>query len=414
MEKRSRRRMLAAMVAVVPLSTGMILAYVLFLEGIPLYESLGRRMVEGAVIAALIAGTLMLLLATAFSRRVEYGRLKERDEILAAILDNLNEGVLATNLSGRILFSNPAARSMLGIQEEEEKEREAPRKIPDPWEDFKLREAVARCARDEECTEVRVPDEDTVLRINLERMAAFDDHKGGVLVVLQDLSEGRRLEANQQRFLANAAHELRTPLSNIAFAAELLTSGADEDPETRRRFLNHIVSAAHRMQKLSDTLLRLARIGWERREPVIEPVSPGEVARSVTESMLPLAESAGVQINLKGEDALVLADAAMLEQVLLSLVSNAIKHSNEGSEVTVRLEGSTIFVEDQGKGISRDEIPYVFERFYRGKEGGEGFGLGLSICKTLVESMNGEISLRSQEGTGTTVEVWLPEADKGA
>ncbi len=164
------------------------------------------------------------------------------------------------------------------------------------------------------------------------------------------------------------------------------------------------------MQRLSETLLRLARLGWEQREPKIEPVDPAKIARAAAESMHPLAESAGVSINLKGEGVSVLADVTMLEQALLTLLSNAIKNSEKGDEVTLRLDGPVVLVEDQGKGISQDELPHVFERFYRSKEGSEGFGLGLSICKDIVESMQGNISIRSEQGAGTTVKVQLREA----
>jgi signal transduction histidine kinase len=136
-----------------------------------------------------------------------------------------------------------------------------PKKVPDPFADLSLPDAVARCAKRRECGEARVRRGDTFLRINLEHLPAFDVHRGGVLVVLQDLSEGRRLETNQQRFLANAAHELRTPITTILGASELLLTEEREDPEVRNKFLKHVSAEAQRMQKLSDTLLRLARTG---------------------------------------------------------------------------------------------------------------------------------------------------------
>lgn len=410
-----RLKVLAGATAVVLVSVAIMSVYVFHPLGINLHGLPWRRLVEGAGLAVAAGAALMLLLATLLDRHLELTRLKEKDETLAAILDNLNEGVLATNLGGRIMFANPAARSLLGLGDEKDlRNPDVLQELPSPWEDFDLPEAVRRCARDRECARSMVRTGKSFLRVNLEHMPAFDDHKGGVLVVMQDLSEGQRLEANQQRFLTNAAHELRTPLSNIAFAAELLSTGADEDPETRRRFLNHILSATHRMQRLSETLLRLARLGWERREPEIEPVNPAEVAHAVAESMRPLAEGAGVSINLGGEGLPVLADATMLEQALMTLVSNAIKNSEKDGQVTLRLDGPTIVVEDRGKGISRDELPHVFERFYRSREGSGGFGLGLSICKDIVENMGGDISIRSEEGAGTAVKIQLREVEEDA
>ena len=400
-----------AAVFVMILSVAAMLFYVIFTVNISLLEPFSRQVIEGAVIAVVVAGALMLLLSFLLSRHLELAKLKEKDETLAAILDNLNEGVLATNLDGQVMFANPTARSLLGMNSEEDVQNpEVLQELPSPWEDFDLPAAVKRCSREWECVSSMVHGDENFLRVNLEHMPAFDEHKGGVLIVIQDLSEGRRLEDNQQRFLTNAAHELRTPLSNIALAAELLSTGAGEDPEARNRFLDHILSATHRMQRLSETLLRLARLGWERREPEIEPVNPAEVTRAAAESMGPLAESAEVSINFEGEGIPVLADATMLEQALITLVSNAIKNSKEGGEVTLRLDGRTIFVEDQGRGISPDELPYVFERFYRNKESSGGFGLGLSICKDIVENMDGDISIRSEENVGTSVRIQLREA----
>lgn len=398
-----------AATVVMLVSVAAMFVYVIFFGGVPLFGPVSWRVIEGAILAVVLAGLLMFLLSHLLGREAEFRKVEEKDETLSAILDNLKEGVLATNLEGQIVFANPIARSTLNIDGTVE-DPDRVQKLPDPWQDFDLPKAVSRCADNQECGGARVQGSESLLQVNLEHMPAFDNHRGGVLVVIQDLSEGRRLEANQHRFLTNAAHELRTPLSNIAFAAELLSSGADEDPKARRRFLDHILSSAGRMQQLSEALLKLARVGWDGREPDIEPVDPERVVRAATESMRPLAESAGVKLRCEGDAALVLADATLLEQALLALVSNAIKHSSEGDQVTIRSDGATIFVEDQGEGISEEELPYVFERFYRGGRDSGGFGLGLSICKEIIENMDGEISINSEENVGTTVRIELPEA----
>ncbi len=233
------------------------------------YQLFVRSGVEAAAVAGVVGGGLALLLATLLSRRVErlivgaraieggnlsqridpgfddeladlartfnsmaeklqvsFERLKESGATLNAILNNLGEGVLATDLSGNVMFVNLAARSMLGLGSE------GPLKgPPDPWKDFDLPEAVVRCAREQECPEVRVENGESFLQVKLEHLDKFDDHRGGVLVVIRDLSEGRRLEANQQRFLANAAHELKTPITTIVGASELLLTESEDDPE---------------------------------------------------------------------------------------------------------------------------------------------------------------------------------------
>ena len=439
-------------VAMVPLvQGGEVAGGVVFAPGDSenvLYQLVLRSGMEAAAIASVLGGGLALLLATLFSRRVErltlgaramgqgdlssriepgfddelgelaksfnsmaeklesiFLQLEERRTTLNAILDNLAEGVLAADLEGNVTFINRAAQSMLGFR---------PRTgIPDPWTDFDLPKAVDRCAKEGECPEVLVSEEENFFRVKLEHMPAFDDHKGGVLVVIQDLSEGRRLEANQQRFLANAAHELKTPISAILGASDLLLTESEDDPETRRHFLNHIFSEARRMQRLSDTLLRLARTGADLRDPKVEVVDLNGVATEAVERMKPLAESPKLSLSAEKRGARVQADHEWLEQVLLAVLSNAVQHSERGGEVRLRVEGGAVTVKDEGAGISEADLPYVFERFYQGKQSSKGFGLGLAICKDLVERMGGSITLESKEGVGTTVEIKLLEVGAG-
>jgi signal transduction histidine kinase len=422
------------------------------------YQLVLRSGVEAAAVAAVIGGGLALLLATLLSRRVErlisgaraiergnlsqriepgfddelgelaqsfnsmaeqledsFNRLKEGGATLNAILNNLDEGVLATNLSGEIMFINLTARAMLGVGSEGP--LEGP---PNPWKDFDLPEAVSRCAKQKVCPEVRVSSGEHFFQVKLERLDKFDEHRGGVLIVIRDLSEGRRLEANQQRFLANAAHELKTPITTIVAASELLLTGSEDDPEARRRLADYIHSEARRMQRLSESLLRLARTGADLRDANVELVNLNDVAKEAVERMEPFAESAGLAIRVEGSGDPVWADREWLEQTLLIVVRNAIQHSERGDEVRLRLKGGAVIVEDKGSGISDADLPHVFERFYRGREASrkegaaEGFGLGLAICKDLVERMGGSISLESEEGVGTIVEIELTEGDAGA
>jgi signal transduction histidine kinase len=193
-------------------------------------------------------------------------------------------------------------------------------------------------------------------------------------------------------------------------AAELLATGEDANPATRRRLLDHILSEGRRMQRLADVLLRLSRVGWDLREPKKEVVDLREAGQQAAGLIEPLIESAGLGLSMAGERACVLADPDWLQEVLLVLLSNAIKHSSRGGEIRLRVEGGAITVEDEGVGLSPADLPHVFERFYQGKGASEGFGLGLPICKELTERMGGSISISSQEGIGTAVKVALPEA----
>lgn len=361
-----------------------------------------RRRHRGS--GGLVSGLLRPFAVLSSRLRGSKARLEEREETLQAILDDLEEGVFATDLESVPIFANPRAREILNLGDER-----PPKELPDRFGDFELKEEISRCAARRECGERWVRDDGILFRVKLDRLSKFDDYRGGVLVIIRDLSEGRRLEANQQRFLTRAAHELRTPITTIVGAAELLLTGGEEDPEARRRFLEHILSEGRRMQRLSDTLLHLARVGAERREPSLREVSPTAVARTAIERVEPLARGAGIEIALEMiNDSRVRADPEQLEQVLLGLLGNAVKHS-EGGNVRLRVDGGTLAVEDEGVGIAPEDLPHVFELFYRGKGLGDGFGLGLTICRDLVEGMGGEVSISSRKGAGTTVEVQLPE-----
>jgi signal transduction histidine kinase len=414
------------------------------------YEPFLRSGLEAAVLASLIGGGLMFLLAAMLSRRVErlssgarliergdlshriepgfgdelgalaktlnsmasnleesFSRLAEKDSTLGAILDNLSEGVVATDARGEVVFANPAGRAMLGMGEGDTE-------LPSPWEDFDLREAVASSARKCEGGEASVRGGKSFLRIKLEYVPNLGEGgKDGVLIVAQDLSEGRRLEEAQQRFLARAAHQLRTPLSAITFAAELLVTKGD-DPVARRRFLEHILTGAERMRRLSDSLLKLARVGWGAREPELEPIDLSDVVHAAAEMAKPLAEGAGLDVTVEGQSAWIVADPTLLEEALLIPITNAIQHSDPGKRVRLRVSGASVTVEDEAGGIAEEDLPHLFERFYTGKGSSGGTGLGLPICKDLVEKMGGEVSIRSEKGVGTSVRIELPEVEPDA
>jgi PAS domain S-box-containing protein len=376
----------------------------------PLYRpDGGMRNLEFKAKAGFLPGRHLSVMRDVTERKRVEERLRESEATLNTILNNLAEGVLVADTQGHVVFVNSAARSMLGVPDEEPLDE-----LPDPWEGFDLPEAIAYCTRHKESIEAGVRYEETFLRVKLECLVELEQSRGEVLIVIQDLSEGRQLEANQQRFLANAAHQLRTPIMAIVGAAELLATGEDADPTIRRRLLNHIFSEGRRLQRLSEVLLRLSRIGWDRREPDLDTVDLRDAGQQATKLMEPLAESAGIRILAEGEGGCVRADPEWLQEVLMVVLSNAIKHSNRGGDVKVHTKSRVVSVHDEGAGISPVNLPHVFERFYKGTGSSEGFGLGLAICKDLTERMGGSISIRSREGVGTSVEIELPEAGADA
>jgi two-component system phosphate regulon sensor histidine kinase PhoR len=240
----------------------------------------------------------------------------------------------------------------------------------------------------------------------------------GVLVVLHDVTELRRLENLRQEFVANVSHELKTPLTVIAASAETLLDGALGDPAHNVAFVRRIAEQADRLHQLILDLLSVARIesGQSRFEIAAVPLAP------LVEGCLSqfAAKANAKQISLAAEspsEAIsVLADEEGLEQILSNLVDNALKYTPAGGRVTIRWQVNDdaviMEVSDSGLGISSEDQARVFERFYRvdkarSRELG-GTGLGLSIVKHLAQAFGGSVSVRSELGRGSTFSVRLP------
>jgi two-component system phosphate regulon sensor histidine kinase PhoR len=230
----------------------------------------------------------------------------------------------------------------------------------------------------------------------------------------------RRLESIRQEFVANASHELKTPLSVIQVAVETLLDGAADDPETRVTFLGQIAEQGHRLNALIQDLLSLARIESGETALDLRPVSVGPAVAACVDRHRARADAKELTLEAvpppPGPEAVAQADEEALDLILDNLVDNAVKYTPAGGRVRVAWhpDGSDvrIDVEDTGIGIPAPDLPRIFERFYRvdrarSRELG-GTGLGLSIVKHLVQSLNGQVTADSRPGKGSTFTVRLP------
>jgi two-component system phosphate regulon sensor histidine kinase PhoR len=241
--------------------------------------------------------------------------------------------------------------------------------------------------------------------------------RGEVLVLLRDVTEAKRAEATRRDFVANASHELRTPVAAIRAAAETLLTGTVDDPADARGFLEIVSRHAERLDRLTRDLLDLSRIESRQWELALGPVQVAPIARAVVDL---LAGSVGEKrlalASTVADDVMVRADARALEQVLVNLVENGVKYTAQG-RVTVsadRDEGEVVLsVADTGPGIERHHLPRLFERFYRVDAGRSreqgGTGLGLAIVKHLAQAMGGVVGVESG-GHGTRFWVRLRAA----
>ncbi len=241
--------------------------------------------------------------------------------------------------------------------------------------------------------------------------------RGEVLLLMRDVTEAKRAEATRRDFVANASHELRTPVTAIRAAAETLLAGAVDDPSAARGFVEIVARHAERLSRLTQDLLDLSRL--ESRQWRFEParVEAVAVAAQVIGFLAAPAQAKGLELRSEVPAAAVVrADPRALEQVLVNLVDNAIKYTARGS-VTVRGEpdgdGWILSVVDTGPGIERHHLPRLFERFYRVDPGRSreqgGTGLGLAIVKHLVRGMSGDVGVESGED-GSRFWVRLPAA----
>jgi two-component system phosphate regulon sensor histidine kinase PhoR len=344
-------------------------------------------------------------------------RLSVEAEQRKAILASMVEGVLAVDSNLRITFANASFARAVGVPDP------IPAKLPlvDLIRDPELREILARVLAGGESVKRRLQLPAVADRIFEVQAAPLTSGAArGAIAILHDITDLERLERIRKDFVANVSHELRTPLTAIRGYAETLLEGALEDKENNRRFLEIIKAHAIRLNNIASDLLTLSAMESGKVRPGPEPLA----ARLAVESALRTVEA---EARLRAvslvcgtvEDAQIVGDRFQIEQALVNLLDNAVKFNRPGGEVLVEVtrpgNGTvSISIADNGIGIPHDDLPRIFERFYRvdkarSREVG-GTGLGLSIVKHIVERLNGTVTVESQLGKGSTFTMLFPEA----
>jgi signal transduction histidine kinase len=332
--------------------------------------------------------------------------LEADDALMSALLESINEGVVAISGRGSVVRLNESAREMLGVHSA----------VPFPADRLPQEPAVRAALRDAMAGAPTEPRE-MVFDSRTIALTARPLPDGGVVLALLDLTTRRRLERIRRDFVANVSHELKTPLTVISGFAETLLD-ADISPAQRRQFVGTIQSNVVRMQRIVDDLLDLARYesgGW-----VPNPVSV-DVSAAASEALALVQPEAArrslelcVTISPGAERAT--ADPTALRQILQNLIENAVRYTPSGN-VTVFTErrgnGTVVGVRDSGIGIPREHLPRIFERFYRVDAGRSrevgGTGLGLAIVKHLAEAHGGSVRATSTVGSGTEIAVFFPD-----
>lgn len=356
------------------------------------------------------------LAARAEELQAKLQELESNRSQVEGILQSMAEGVFVVAPDERLLLVNRSARRILDLPAEAGKGTPLVEAIRQP----ELNDLIRRVLRTG-----RPEVKDLTLYAPFEqdleaRAAPCEVPSSGrcALLVFHDVTELRRLERLRTEFVANVSHELKTPLTSIQGAIETLLDGAAEDPQSRRTFLAAIREESERLRRLVEDLLTLARVESRQAGPARETMDTGAFLKEMLSRYQPLAGRQRVTLVLEAgaAPAALRADREQLAQAVGNLLENAVKYNRPGGKAILRArrEGDAlaIEVEDTGIGIPAEDLPRIFERFYRvdkarSRETG-GTGLGLSIVKHVAEAHGGSVSVESRPSYGSRFTLTLP------
>ncbi len=357
-----------------------------------------------------IAQVAMALDRTARRLEQNFAAVRESRSELEALLNSMNDGVIAVSPEMKVLWANAAVSGI--VHQPVRMGAPVTELVRHP--DFLATLRAALESRQREST----------IAASLAGRGSFSITAeplpdGGVVSVLHDISEIERVEKTRRDFIANVSHELRTPLTSIRGYAETLLDNEQFGNGNVRDFLQVIRRNAERMSRLTEDLLVLARVESGEEKLDLRPHSARVLVADAVSSMQENARSAGLELSITGvPDIEVLADSYAVHQVFANLVSNALRYAQSGKKVVL---GATdqpgaveFFVQDFGPGIASEHLPRIFERFYRvdkarSRETG-GTGLGLAIVKHIVLNHGGAVRVESAVGHGSTFFFALPKA----
>ena len=382
-------------------------------------------MVDGVVlVAAAIAGAIVGGLIVAFVARTHSRRLREElkrstaalaegeriaqesDAIRRVIDDAMHEGVLLFDSFGRLVHANEVSERLLARR---------PASIAQLFPTAAADAAAAAASGKAEVVEVETASPPRWLRF-----VATPAGAGGVLVVVGDVTEARRIETIRRDFVVNASHELKTPAASIQAAAEMLLDTLRDDPASAARFARTLDQEAGRLSRIVADLLDLSRL--EAGGDMEDRVRLDSLVAEEGQRFADRAEAAQLTLEVRTEEVpAVHGSERDLALMVGNLIDNAIRYTPEGGAVDVSVASSDggvrLRVVDSGVGIPQRDLTRVLERFYRVDRGRSrrsgGTGLGLSIVRHVAENHGGSVSLQSEVGRGTTVDVVLPVAGAG-
>jgi two-component system phosphate regulon sensor histidine kinase PhoR len=328
------------------------------------------------------------------------------------------EGVIAIDRSERIINMNPAAGRMFDC----DPAKVQGRNIQEVVRNLAIQRFVTRVLTTSEAISddfILYRAEERTLNIHSSPLYDSSSVQIGALLVMNDVTQLRHLENVRRDFVANVSHEIKTPLTAIKGFVETLQQGTVEDKAEQERFLGIVLKHVNRLGAILEDLLALSRMEQENgiEEVRLSTGKIKDVIQTAIQVCQPKAAARGITINVDAvEDLSANLDATLLEQAFVNLIDNAVKYSDDGSQVRISASQKkhevTIKFVDQGVGIPNKHLPRLFERFYRVDKARSrklgGTGLGLAIVKHIVQAHGGHITVESSLGQGSTFTVHLP------
>jgi two-component system sensor histidine kinase VicK len=335
---------------------------------------------------------------------------------LDTILTNMTDGIIAVTSTGEIIHTNPAVNNIFSITKEDMENKS----FDDIAEKLNWGINHEDLFNDNEKANNILVINDLIIKTNVVLFGNEKSENVGAIIVLQDVTEQERLDRMRKEFVANVSHELRTPLTTIKSYTETLLDGAMENKEYTINFLKVIDSESERMTRLVKDLLQLSRLDYDNIQWNMKKINIYKIVSECVYRMNITAKQKNqiLEFNSELDIPEILGDKDRIEQVIVNILSNAIKYTPENGkvEVNLSLEEDSIIVKvaDNGIGIPKEDLPRLFERFYRVDKARSrmlgGTGLGLSIARQIVEAHKGKIKIQSEYGHGTQVFISLPTA----
>jgi two-component system sensor histidine kinase VicK len=335
---------------------------------------------------------------------------------LNTILTNMTDGIIAVAITGEIIHTNPAVYDIFSITKEEMENKS----FDDISKKLSWEINHEDLFTDSEKANNILVINDLIIKTTVVLFGNEKDEKVGAIIVLQDVTEQEKLDRMRKEFVANVSHELRTPLTTIKSYTETLLDGALENKEHAIKFLKVIDSESERMTRLVKDLLQLSKLEYDSIQWNMKKISIYKIVSECVYRMNISAEQKNQMLEFNSDLDIpeIMGDRDRIEQVIVNILSNAIKYTHENGKIIINLslkENEIIVnVTDNGIGIPKEDLPRLFERFYRVDKARSrmlgGTGLGLSIARQIVEAHKGKIKIQSEYGQGTQVFISLPVA----